>query len=468
MATQAAPCENGRQEAAHLYSELEERLLARDQEHQAQDRVLLANLLTLQTPPEVQAAAVEAMGRIRQDQVPGLLLRGWKAYSPKLRGQVLDVLFRRDDGVRAVMEAIHVKQILAADVDAPRRQRLLQHKDPAVRDRAAKLLAFAVNPDRQKVIESYHSVLTTKGDPGHGKQVFVKNCATCHRLRDVGQQVGPDIASVGDKSPPSLLTAILDPNQAVEARYVNYMATTKNGLTFTGILAAETGTSITLIGTDGKPQTILRKDLDELTSTGKSLMPEGLEKELKPQDIADLIAFIRADVPPPQRKTFEGNKPELVTPLGDGTIRLYPTNCEIYGVDIVMEKQYGNLGFWTSEEDHAVWTVEIPETPGGKAGERGDSSPRSYSVRLTWACANDSAGNNFVVQFGEPDGVSPRRIVLTGTVQGTGTWDDYKSATIGQVNLPAGHHTVTFRSAGKIKGALLDLKELRLAPAVRK
>jgi putative heme-binding domain-containing protein len=379
--------------------------------------------------------------------VPALLLQGWKAYSPKLRGQILDVLFRHDDGVRAVVEAIQKKQVLAADVDAPRRQRLLQHKSPQIRDQAAKLLAFAVNPDRQKVIESYHTALTAKGDAAHGKQVFAKSCGTCHKLRDVGQQVGPDLASVGDKSPPSLLTAILDPNQAVEARYVNYLATTKNGLTFNGILASETGTSITLIGTDGKPQNILRKDLDELTSTGKSLMPEGLEKELQPQDIADLIAFIRADVPPPQRKTFEGNKPELVTPLGDATIRLYPTNCEIYGVNIVMEKQYGNLGFWTSEEDHAVWTVLIPE-----AGQ--------YSVRLTWACADDSAGNGFVIQVG------PARV--TGTVQGTGTWDDYKTSRIGEVKLPAGKHTVTFRSAGKIKGALIDLKELRLAPVSRK
>jgi putative heme-binding domain-containing protein len=427
------------------------RLMGRDPEHQAQDRVLLANLLTLQTPPEVQAAAVEALGKIRQPQTPDLLLRGWKAYSPKLRGQVLDVLFRRDDGAQAVVEALEQKQILAADMDAPRRQRFLQSKSSAIREKAAKLLALTVNSDRQKVIESYRSVLTTKGDAAHGKQVFAKSCGTCHKLRDVGQQVGPDLASVGDKSPPSLLTAILDPNQAVEARYVNYLATTKNGLTYTGILASETGNSITLIGTEGKPQTILRKDLEELTSTGKSLMPEGLEKELQPQDIADLIAFIRADVPPPQRKTFEGNKPELVTPLGDGTIRLYPTNCEIYGVNIVMEKQYGNLGFWTSEEDHAVWTVELP-----KAG--------SYAVRLTWACADDSAGNGYIVQIAEPGGV-PK--TLTGTVQGTGTWDDYKTAKLGEINLPAGKHTVTFRSAGKIKGALIDLKELRLAAAAR-
>jgi putative membrane-bound dehydrogenase-like protein len=437
------------------------RLIGRDPEHQAQDRDLLANLLSLQTPPEVQAAAVEALGRIRQNEVPVLLLRGWKAYSPKLRGEVLEVLFRRDDGARAVLEALEKKEMSSADMDAPRRQRLLQHKNPAVREQAAKLLAGAVNPDRQKVIESYYSVLTLKGDPGRGKQVFVKNCATCHRFRDVGQQVGPDIASVGDKSPPSLLTAILDPNQAVEARYVSYLATMKNGLTFTGILSNETGASVTLIGTDGKPQTILRKDLEELTSTGKSLMPEGLEKEVQPQDLADLIAFIRADVVPAQRKSFEGNKPELVTPLGDGTIRLYPTNCEIYGVDIQLEKQYGNLGYWTSEEDHAVWTIEVPQ-----------AAP--YAVRLSWACADESAGNNCVVQIspsptgGEGKGEGAGLIQIKGTVLGTGTWDNYQTATIGQVKLPAGRYTVTFRSAGKIKGSLIDLKELRLAPTPRK
>src|SRR5439155_15989602 len=216
------------------------RLLARDPDHLKQDRDLLASLLSLQTPPEIQEAAVESLARsASKGDVSSLLLRNWKAYSPKLRGQVLEVLFRREDGVRAVLQALQEKQILAADIDAPRRQRLLQHKNPALRDQAAKLLAFAVNPDRQKVVEAYQSVLKLKGDPAHGQQVFTKTCATCHRYRDVGLQVGPDLASVGDKSPLSLLTAVLDPNQAVEARYVSYLATTKNGLTCTGIPASD-------------------------------------------------------------------------------------------------------------------------------------------------------------------------------------------------------------------------------------
>ena len=67
-----------------------------------------------------------------------------------------------------------------------------------------------------------------------------------HQLGGIGQQVGPDLASVGDKSPQGLLTAILDPNKAVEARYINYVATTKSGLTLSGLLQSETSTSVSL------------------------------------------------------------------------------------------------------------------------------------------------------------------------------------------------------------------------------
>src|SRR5262249_47447770 len=195
-------------------------------------------------------------------------------------------------------------------------------------------------------------------------QLFTKHCAACHQLGGVGQAVGPDLASVGDKSPEALLIAILDPNQAVEARYINYRATTKNGLSFIGLLAAETGNSITLVGQDGKKQVVLRTDLEDLTSTGLSAMPEGFEKDLKPQDVADVIAFVRSSGPLPQMKAFEGNHPELVRPAADGALHLLSANCEVYGTTLILEKQYGNLGYWSSADDHAIWSVEV-----GRAGK---------------------------------------------------------------------------------------------------
>src|SRR5262249_11956213 len=155
----------------------------------------------------------------------------------------------------------------------------------ALRERAEKVLAGSLDRDREKVIERYRPALALTGDPKRGLQVFTKVCSVCHKVGEVGQGVGPDLAALNDKSGEYLLTNILDPNRAVEARYINYVAAAKNCVIRTGFLTSETGTSITLVGPDGKPQTILRADLEELASSGKSAMPEGLEKDIEPQDM---------------------------------------------------------------------------------------------------------------------------------------------------------------------------------------
>ena len=90
------------------------------------------------------------------------------------------------------------------------------------------------------------------------------------------------------------MLAILDPSAAVEGKYLNYVAVTTAGRSLTGILATETGSSITLLAAEGKSESVLRDEIEELRSTSKSLMPDGLEKDLSQQDIADLIEFVRS------------------------------------------------------------------------------------------------------------------------------------------------------------------------------
>jgi hypothetical protein len=172
-------------------------------------------------------------------------------------------------------------------------------------------------------------------------------------------------------------------------------------------------------------------------------MPEGLEKELKPQDLADLSAHLRAAGPAPQRRVFAGNKPELVKPAADGSLQLLASNGEIYGSNVILEKQYGNLGFWRSEDDQAVWTVEVP-----RAGK--------YAVWLDYACDDGAAGNTYVLQA-EGDR-------LTGKVTGTGNWDTYKQVKVGELTLQAGQQRMVLRSVGKIRSALIDLKGIKLVP----
>ena len=183
-------------------------------------------------------------------------------------------------------------------------------------------------------------------DATRGTEIFKKRCATCHKLKDIGTSVGSDLVSLTDKSTAALLTAILDPNKAVEAKFLAYTAVNKQGQTFSGLIAAETGNSITLMAADGKQHTLLRADLDEFISSTKSFMPEGLEKDVSPSELADVIAFVQSSGPPP--KKFDGNQPEAVNSDANGGLRLLAMNAEIYGKTLVYESPFKNLGYWGS------------------------------------------------------------------------------------------------------------------------
>jgi putative membrane-bound dehydrogenase-like protein len=253
------------------------------------DLRILTGLLSARQPADVQAAAAIALVRMAQTDA---LLGGWPSYSPALKSQSLDLLLARRGGANLLLDAIERNMIPGSQIDAARRQRLLSDKDAAVRQRAAKLFAAAVNPDRQKVVAAYQDVLRLPADAGRGKAVFAKSCSACHKLGGVGHEVGPDLAQLQNKSPAYLLQEVLDPNRNVDSRYVEYRATTKAGRVITGVLHAESATSVTLRAQEGKDEVLLRGEIDTLESAGRSLMPEGFEKDLSRQDLADLFAYL--------------------------------------------------------------------------------------------------------------------------------------------------------------------------------
>ncbi|MBI3192018.1 MAG: c-type cytochrome [Pedosphaera parvula] len=185
-------------------------------------------------------------------------------------------------------EAVARNQIPTAN-----QQQLLKHSDKSIREMAAKVFTRGA-ADRKTVLEQYSGVPELNGQPSRGADLFRQNCATCHRLKGEGTEIGADLGAVAAKPVQTLLVSILDPNDAVEDRYLSYTAATNAGLELSGIITTETPTSLTLRGADGQEYALLRSDLEELVSSGLSLMPEGFETAFQPQDLADLIAFIRS------------------------------------------------------------------------------------------------------------------------------------------------------------------------------
>jgi putative heme-binding domain-containing protein len=251
------------------------------------------------------------------------------------------------------------------------------------------------------------------------------------------------LAALTNRDPLWLLTAVLDPNREVDARYLSWTALDRNGRRVTGLLAEESSTSIRLQLPDGKQEVLLRSDLARLQCSDQSMMPAGIERDLTPQDLADVVAYVlRLDSPP---KTFAGNRPQLVAANRKGELRLGAAVSEIRGGDILFEQPFGNIGYWHGAGDRATWRIDVAR--GGP-----------FDVYLDFACADPSAGNRFRI-----DGLGE---TLRGQVPATGGWDQYRQHRIGQVKLERGPLRVTVRADGPLQqSALFDLREVRLVPA---
>jgi putative membrane-bound dehydrogenase-like protein len=151
------------------------------------------------------------------------------------------------------------------------------------------------DPDRQKVVGRYLAAADRAGDAARGRAVFRRaGCAACHRLGGQGVEVGPDLAAVANKPTPQLVEAIFDPSRAVEQRYAMTVALLADGTAVSGLVVAETPTSVTIRSAGGEERAVRRSDIDEITTLATSIMPVGLETLMSVDDCADLLAAMRA------------------------------------------------------------------------------------------------------------------------------------------------------------------------------
>ncbi|MBI2478993.1 MAG: HEAT repeat domain-containing protein [Planctomycetia bacterium] len=255
-----------------------------------------AEMVELALAEPVLAVRIEAINELSRsaDPMPWQeLLSKFAGHSPSIRRAVVNAALANETRTTMLLDAIETGQIKVAELEPAQVSRLLKHRNSQLSERAGKLLAAAIPEDRQKVLADYQVVLKMAADPKRGQPIFKNNCATCHRVGDVGVNVAPDISDSRTKQPAQILADVLQPNRAIDNNYVSYSVITVDGQALTGIISSDTATSITLRQPEDKTVTLLRTDIEEMRSNGISLMPEGLEKTIPPQDMADLISFIK-------------------------------------------------------------------------------------------------------------------------------------------------------------------------------
>lgn len=259
---------------------------------QPDDLRLIARFLEPTEPLELGLATLDAYRRLADSMTPPFLLAALPRMLPQLRGASLSLLLSLPGWRAELVAALETQQLPRSLLDAATREQLLHLDDATLRERMTRLLAPAGTPKRAEVIARFQPALALPGDLARGKERFAKLCASCHAFRGAGHEVGPDLAALGDRSPARLLEAILDPNAAVNGEFVNYRVLLHDGSDLSGLIRGESGNGFTLVQANDMRRTLLRRDVLEVKASKLSLMPDGLEEGLAPQDLADLIAWV--------------------------------------------------------------------------------------------------------------------------------------------------------------------------------
>lgn len=254
---------------------------------------LLRRLVQNDAVPELRLAAVRAFAGLSSPDTAKVLMESWSTYGPGVRREVIEAMLRQPDRTLFLLGELEAKRLVPGDLDALATRRLLNHTRADIREQAGKLLKAALPEERKLVLERYQEALTIKGDAAKGRELFRQHCGNCHKIAGVGVQVGPDISDTRTKTPEMLLGDILNPNAAIDANFVNYLVVLKSGKSATGLIAAETASSVTLKRAENQTETLLRQDIEEMRSSGQSLMTEGMEKVISVPQMADLIAFLK-------------------------------------------------------------------------------------------------------------------------------------------------------------------------------
>jgi putative heme-binding domain-containing protein len=145
---------------------------------------------------------------------------------------------------------------------------------------------------RQEVVDAYQKSLTLAGNLERGRAAFRKHCASCHQVEGHGHVIGPNLAAIKTRGPETILVNVLDPNREVNPQYLNYIVLTEDGRSVTGMIVSENANSVTLRRAESATDSVQRADIEQMKSTGLSIMPEGMEEAIDKQTLADIIEYL--------------------------------------------------------------------------------------------------------------------------------------------------------------------------------
>ena len=255
---------------------------------------------------------IAALANFNHPRVGEMVLSEYPKMEPDLQPKAIELLTQRVVWAKPLLTEIARKKIAANALNVNQVKKLLALKDKELTKQVTAVWG-SLREDRSPEREKWSARCAIfsgrrRAIPG-GMAVFKNLCGQCHKMHGEGQEVGPDITANGRSDFDQLLSNVFDPSLVIGAGYLATTVATKKGQVITGLVVEDNAQRVVLKLQGGKLETIARGDIDEMAASKVSLMPEGLEKQLKPQEIADLFAFLCLDKPPsdPAAKRIPGS-----------------------------------------------------------------------------------------------------------------------------------------------------------------
>jgi putative heme-binding domain-containing protein len=253
-------------------------------------------LLDSGSSERVQSAVLATLGQWDDPAIVTNVLIRWRNFTPALRTQALTALLNRDSRIDTVLTALERGVISDTDFSSTQKNFLRTYIDPGIRGRA--LTAFGpVVIKRPEVVRQYRTALELRGIGSQGRGIFLERCAACHRYADEGKLVGPDLDGARISGKEKILSRILEPNAEVRPECQTYVLESRTGQNFVGLIRNNNPSAITFVQPEGGELIWPQAGIVSTQAQMWSLMPDGLEKGLTTQNMADLLEYLVRGAP---------------------------------------------------------------------------------------------------------------------------------------------------------------------------
>lgn len=345
----------------------------------------------VQEDQALAAAALRALAQYDDARTPRVILERYAELPPAARRDALNTLASRPSFAAELLAAVEAGRLSPSDLSADVVRQLRNLNDPGLESRIREVWGSVrdTSEDKARLIAEYTRMLTRtppqQPDLAHGRAIFTKTCAQCHRLFGIGGDVGPELTGSNRANLEYVLSNVLDPSALIAKDYMATIVATVDGRILTGIVRDEDDRTVTL-QTANETITLPRDEIDEMQPSAQSMMPDDILNPLSEADVRALVAYLASPAQVPLLATAD------------------------------------NAGSFFNERDLTGWRIDGGNwnvQRGRLVGHTADAAA-NVPARLT----SDMLADDFRLHFTGPapaDGATVR-VLFRGEPNGAGNW----------------------------------------------